>query len=112
MRRLALYEPAWLCPTGLCDKDPDPELVRIFSVLARLRTLGVETERYNYAFDPIAFMTTPAVLDVLAAHGEKSLPITLVDDAVALFGRYPTAMEFATWFDLTQEDVSPELEVR
>lgn len=100
MRRLALYEPAWLCTTGLCDMDPDPERARIFAALAGLRAHGIETERYNYAVDPIAFMTTPAVLDVLAAHGEKCLPITLVDDAVALFGRYPTTTELATWFDL------------
>jgi len=100
MRRLALYEPALLCPTGLCGMDPDPELVRVFAALACLRTHGIETVRYSYALDPIAFLNASVVLETLAAHGEKSLPITQVDDAIVLMGRYPTNAELATWFDL------------
>lgn len=107
MRQLALYEPAMLCPSGLCDEASDRERVRIFAALACLRAHTIATERHNYALDPLAFMMTPAVLDVLAAHGENCLPITLVDDAVALFGRYPTASELETWFDLPQGTLNP-----
>ena len=110
MRQFALFEPALLCPTGLCDVAPDPELVRIFAALTCLRTHGIETERHNYALDPLAFMMTPAVLDVLAAHGEKCLPIALVDDAVALFGRYPADTELETWFDLPQGSLNTTTE--
>ena len=36
MKKMAIYEPAMCCPTGLCGVGVNPELLRISAALAAL----------------------------------------------------------------------------
>lgn len=101
MKKITIYEPAMCCPTGLCGVGVDSELLRISTVLNNLKKKGIEIERYNLTNSPMKFMTNKTVNKLLNDKGVDELPLTLVDDEVALAGRYPTNQELADFLDVS-----------
>jgi hypothetical protein len=81
------------CSTGLCGTDIDPALVSFASMLTQLGQRGVRVERYNLGQQPMAFVLNPEVKSLLDSDGVNALPVILLDGAVHLKGRYPTALE-------------------
>ena len=61
MKKMAIYEPAMCCPTGLCGVGTDPELLRVSTVLNNLKKQGVVVERYNLNSAPGEFIKNEAV---------------------------------------------------
>lgn len=104
MKTMEIYEPAMCCPTGLCGVGVDPELLRISTVLNTLKKSGIKVERYNLSNAPGAFVNNKAVNDFINQKGAEGLPVTTVDGAVIIEGRYPTNEEFISLLEL-QEDI-------
>lgn len=100
MKKITIYEPAMCCPTGLCGVGVDQELLRISTVLNNLKKKGVEIERYNLTNSPMKFMTNKTVNKMVNEKGIDDLPLTLVDEKVAITGRYPTNEELADFLDI------------
>ncbi|SKB00674.1 Arsenical resistance operon trans-acting repressor ArsD [Caloramator quimbayensis] len=100
MKKITIYEPAMCCPTGLCGVSIDPDLLRISTVLNNLKKKGIEIERYNLTNSPMKFMTNKTVNKMINEKGIDELPFTLVDEEVAITGRYPTNEELADFLGI------------
>ena len=100
MKKIAIYEPAMCCSTGVCGVSVDPELLRISTVLNNLKKNGIEIERYNLTNSPMKFMTNKTVNKMINENGVDGLPFTLVDEKVVITGRYPTNEELAEFLDI------------
>lgn len=100
MLRIDVFDPPMCCSTGVCGPVVDPALPRFAGDLAWLGEGGVEVTRYNLAQEPLAFTSTPAVLEILKGPGSDALPIILVDGLLASQGRYPLREELALWTGL------------
>lgn len=81
------------CSTGVCGNDIDPALLGLAALLSRLSRSGIRVERYNLGQQPMAFVQNPTVKALLDSEGVAALPLMLMDGAVHLKGRYPTAEE-------------------
>ncbi len=88
--KIAIYDPAMCCSTGLCGPAIDPVLVRMNDALLALKKQGVEVERFNLAQQPKAFIEDKKVGELLRKNGKKILPITLINGEVFLTAEYPT----------------------
>jgi len=102
MKKMAIYEPAMCCSTGVCGVGVDEDLLRISTVLSTLEKNDVMVERYNLSSSPQAFITNPVVNGHIRAKGLDVFPITVVDDEIVLSGRYPSNEEFITLLDLSE----------
>lgn len=109
MKTMKIFEPAMCCPTGLCGVGVDPELLRISTILNTLEKKGAPVERFNLTSAPMEFVTTQVISEQLMKDAE-SLPITTVDGAIVLTGRYPSNDEFITLLDLPAGTLTGDLE--
>lgn len=100
MKKITIYEPAMCCSTGLCGVSVNPELLRISTVLNKLKAKGIEIERYNLTNSPMKFMSNKIVNKMINEKGVDGLPFTLVDEEVVITGRYPTNEELAHFLDI------------
>lgn len=100
MKKMQIFEPAMCCSTGLCGVGVDQELLRISTVLNTLKKNGVEVERFNLSSAPQEFVTNKVVNSFIREKGVDGLPITVLEGAIIITGRYPTNEEFAKLLDL------------
>lgn len=103
MKKISIYEPAMCCPTGLCGVGIDPELLRISTLLDGLKKNGVEVERFNLSNSPQEFINNKAVNEFINKNGVEGLPLTLLDEEIAVTGRYPTNDEVARLTNISIE---------
>lgn len=109
MTSIRVFDPAMCCSTGICGPSVDPSLVRFAADLDWLKGHGVAVERYNLSQQPGAFADNAAVRAALAAQGEASLPLILVNGDVRSTGVYPSRDELAGWAGVTGAgSVEPE----
>ena len=81
MKKLAIYEPALCCSTGVCGPSVDENLLRITGVMKKIKEMDdVMMVRYNLAANPNSFVRNKLVTDQLEIDGPDCLPLTLVDD--------------------------------
>lgn len=80
---------------GTCGVVPNRDFDEFEARLDALETTGVMVERFDpsQAADEIA--ARPSVQSLVAAYGNQSFPVTLVDDEVVASGRYPSRTEWA-----------------
>ncbi len=97
MTTIEVFEPAMCCSTGVCGPDVPQELVTFSADVDWVRSSGAEVQRYNLASTPAAFTARQAVLDFMKVSGSAGLPLVLVDDVVAMAGRYPDRTELGRW---------------
>lgn len=100
MKKIAIYEPAMCCSTGVCGASVDPELLRVATVIENLTRQGAKIERFNLSSQPNAFVENQLIRDYLKEHGTDILPITLLDGEVTKTKGYPTNEEFTQWTGL------------
>lgn len=100
MKNIEIFEPAMCCSTGLCGLSVDLELLRISTVLNTLKQKGITVKRFNLSNAPMAFINNKLVSDFVQLYGADKLPVTIVDDELAISGRYPTNDEFTQWLEL------------
>lgn len=87
--KIAIYDPAMCCSSGLCGPALDPVLVRMNDAVMALKKQGVEVARYNLAQQPKDFMDNKTVAELLQKKGKNVLPITIVDGRMFKTGEYP-----------------------
>jgi hypothetical protein len=104
MSKMAIYEPAMCCPTGLCGVGIDPELMRIAAALDGLKKKGVAVDRYNLSSAPQAFVRN-AEINKRLMEGVDFLPATVVDGRIVVSGRYPTNQEIAQFLGVPAADL-------
>lgn len=101
MKTMQIFEPAMCCATGLCGVGVDPELLRISTVLDKLKKHGVAVSRFNLNSAPMEFVNNKAVNEFINDKGPDGLPIAILDGKIVLTGRYPTNTEFTQWLGLS-----------
>lgn len=101
MKRLAIYEPALCCPTGVCGPSVDENLLRITGIMKQVREKeGVMMIRYNLASNPNSFVRNESVVARMESEGENALPITVLDGEIVKTGAYPTNEEINEYLDI------------
>jgi hypothetical protein len=93
MRKLAVYDPAMCCPSGMCGVSIDPEIIRIATLLHALKKHNIEVKRYNLSSNPMEFVSQQAVNTMINEKGIDCLPLTVLDDVIVFSHRYPTNVE-------------------
>ena len=104
-RRIEMFEPAMCCQSGVCGPSVDQQLIDIREDLRWAQTVGAHVSRHNLSSDPDAFVANPKVTGLMAAFGEKALPVLLVDDDIVIHGRYPSREELADLLSANVGDV-------
>lgn len=99
-----VYEPAMCCSTGVCGPSVDPALVRFAADAEWLKSKGVQVERANLSQQPQAFVANNMVRETMHKQGVESLPLILIDGAVAFAGAYPTRDQLAERLGLDPAD--------
>ena len=107
MPTLRVFDPALCCSSGVCGVEVDQALVTFASDIAWLSTHGHAVTRMNLAQEPLAFAHEATIAALLAARGEAALPALLLDDRLALSGRYPSRGELADWFGVAYTAPAP-----
>ena len=97
MATIHVFDPALCCSTGVCGVEVDQGLVTFAADVDWAVQKGARVERFNLAQQPLAFAENATVNAFLVRSGQEALPLTLVDGAVALAGRYPHRTELARW---------------
>lgn len=107
MATIKVYDPAMCCNSGVCGVDVDQQLVSFAADVAWLNEQGKPIERFNLAQQPMAFAESSVVKDFLERSGVEGLPLVLVDEQIALTGRYPRRAELARWAGISVLAVNP-----
>ncbi|BAM05820.1 arsenite efflux transporter metallochaperone ArsD [Leptospirillum ferrooxidans] len=102
MKKIEVFDPALCCSTGVCGPEVDTALVGFAADVDSLKRSGGNIVRRNLAQDPLAFAENPLVKGLLARSGQSALPVILVEDEIALAGRYPTRSELFLFAGLTE----------
>ena len=107
MKNIEIFEPALCCDTGVCGASVDPELLRITTVIDRLKKNGVTVKRFNLNSAPMEFVTNQTVNIYVNQKGAEALPVILVDGNIVIEGRYPTNEEILKLRELPAEALLP-----
>lgn len=105
MKKVAIYDPAMCCDTGVCGPVVDPVLTELASAVHTLKKKGISVERFNLTNDPQAFVDNVTVNSLLFEKGAEVLPLVLVDGELAKTGEYPTATELADWYGIAETEL-------
>jgi Arsenical resistance operon protein ArsD len=108
MKKVAIFDPAMCCSTGVCGPSVDPELTRVASAIFALEKKGFDITRYNLTSQPDKFVDQVEVNKILMDKGPDALPVVLVNGEVEKIGSYPTNEEFAEWFGINSEELKGE----
>ncbi|MFA5924708.1 MAG: arsenite efflux transporter metallochaperone ArsD [Methylococcaceae bacterium] len=108
MTNIQVFDPALCCSTGVCGVDVDQQLVGFSADVDWAKQNGAQIERFNLAQQPMAFAENPIVKSFLERSGAEALPLILVDNEVALAGRYPNRDELARWAGIVQVEEKSE----
>ncbi|ERY19739.1 arsenic metallochaperone ArsD family protein [Comamonas nitrativorans] len=96
MTTIEIFEPAGCCATSSVVIDQNA--LHFNADMDWCKQQGFEVKRHNLLKNPQSFISNPRVKAFLDVSGTQSLPVTLVNDVVALTGRLPNREELARWF--------------
>jgi disulfide oxidoreductase YuzD len=88
MARIAVFEPAGCCATGVCDPSTSDVMAQFASAMQGLNEQGIEVERYELSSRPDAFATNETVKAMLETDGVECLPLIIVDGKIVSKGVY------------------------
>lgn len=108
MKEMQIFEPALCCETGVCGASVDPELLRITTMLDRLKKNGVTVRRFNLNSAPMEFITNQTVNAFINKKGAEALPVVLVDGSIVIEGRYPSNTELLDLLELPASALLPQ----
>ena len=108
MTRLAVYEPAGCCSTGVCDPATSDSMAQFASAMEGLNRQGIEVERYELSSRPDAFASNEVVKAALEADGVECLPLIILDGEIVSSGSYLDKATFGAkvGIEITGEVVS------
>lgn len=104
MTNIQIFEPGLCCGTGICGVDVDQQLVDVSADIDWATSAGGAVRRFNLAQEPLAFAENETIRAFLHTVGQEGLPVTIVDGATVLTGRYPSRPELAKWAGLGAPD--------
>ncbi len=93
------FDPPMCCPTGLCGPTLDQALLDVNEMILTLQADGVGVERYQMTSHPQAFLSNPAVMQLVREKQMAALPITVVRGKVVKVGAYPALNEVKTYLN-------------
>jgi len=93
-KKIIIYDPPMCCSSGMCGPNPDQALINLQDILAKVRKLGVEVERFIITQSPEKFKENQAVIKIIQEQQLKALPITVYNGKIVKTGAYPTFEEF------------------
>ncbi|WP_313025772.1 arsenic metallochaperone ArsD family protein [Pseudomonas aeruginosa] len=107
MTTIEIFEPAGCCATSSVVIDQNA--LHFNADMDWCKQQGFEVKRHNLLNNPQSFISNPRVKEFLDVSGTQSLPVTLVNDVVALTGRLPNREELARWFgaEVTPTSTAP-----
>ena len=108
MKEMQIFEPALCCETGVCGASVDPELLRITTVLDRLKKNGIIIKRFNLNRSPMEFVTNQTINTFINQKGVDALPCVILDGKIVIEGRYPTNEEIMVLAEIPVEKLLPE----
>lgn len=108
MKKMCIYEPALCCETGVCGVNVDPELLRISTVLNKLKEQGVAIERFNLSNAPMEFVKSNIVNQYVNEKGVEVLPVVTIEGEIVIAGRYPANDEILALLELPAELLLPK----
>lgn len=100
---MVIYDPAMCCDTGVCGPNVDKNLMRVATLIHRLKKNNVIVERYNLATDPGAYVDNKTINQLLMDKGPDVLPVTLLNGEVVAAGEYLSNKEFIELLELPKE---------
>jgi len=92
--KIVIYDPPMCCSTGVCGPNPDQALISLQDILAEVKKLGIEVERFLITQSPQKFRENPAIIKLIQEQQLKALPITTCNEKIVKTGAYPTLEEF------------------
>lgn len=99
-KKVAIYDPALCCSTGLCGPVIDPVLIKVNDTVLALKKQGVEVERFNLSQQIKDFTANEVVAELLRKNGKKILPITMVNGSIVKTGAYPSYEDICKSLDI------------
>ena len=106
---VSVYDPAMCCSTGVCGPSVDAALLSMARDMRWLEAQGITVARFNLSQQPGAFVENPRVAGLLQAFGEQALPVTLLNDTILVYGRYPSREELTNaLLNSTKEQTSQD----
>ncbi|MBN1368714.1 MAG: arsenite efflux transporter metallochaperone ArsD [Dehalococcoidaceae bacterium] len=96
--KVTIYEPNLCCSSGVCGPNPDQALIRLQDTIAKIKELGVETQRFTITSHPREFTRNPEVMKLLQQNQLEALPITEIDGKIVKTGSYPSLEELRSNF--------------
>lgn len=103
MKKMVIFDPAMCCSTGVCGPSVDPELLRVSTVINKLKNKGIIVERHNLTSNPQIFVDNKKINSMLNTDGIEVLPITMVDGVVVKTKAYPTDEEFCKFLRISKD---------
>lgn len=103
MKKMIIFDPAMCCSTGVCGPSVNPELLRVATIINKLKSKGILIERYNLSSNPQAFIDNKEINKILNRDGVNELPITMVDGVVVKTKAYPTNKEFCKLLNIAED---------
>jgi hypothetical protein len=97
MKKMIIFDPAMCCSTGVCGPSVDPQLLRVSTVLNRLKNKGIVVQRYNLTNNPQAFVDNT---------------ITVLDGKIVKTKAYPTNEEFSKMLDIPEEYLKTKIQIK
>jgi len=93
------FDPPMCCPTGLCGPTLDQSLLDVSDMILTLEADGLKVERYQMTSHPQAFLSNPAVMQLVREKQMAALPIIVVRGKVVKVGAYPTLNEIKSYLN-------------
>lgn len=100
---MIIFDPAMCCSTGVCGPSVDSELLRVATVINKLKNNGILVERHNLTNNPQIFVDKKEIFEILNKEGVEVLPVIMVDNVVVKTNSYPTNKEFCELLDIPEE---------
>ena len=108
MNKIQVFDPAMCCSSGVCGADVDQALVVFSADVDWAKKNGIDIERFNLSLQPMLFAENSIVQSFLKRSGAEALPLILVNDEIALAGRYPDRAELSRWAGIACEIPTPQ----
>ena len=112
MKKMVIFDPAMCCSTGVCGPSVNPELLRVATVLNKLKGKGIVVERYNLTNSPQAFVDNTVINGLLNSEGIDILPVTIVEGEVVKTKDYPTSEEFCNLLEIPTDYLKTTIKIK
>ncbi|WP_163468139.1 arsenite efflux transporter metallochaperone ArsD [Fusobacterium sp. IOR10] len=103
MKKMIIFDPAMCCSTGVCGPTVNEKLLRISTIINKLKNKDILIERHNLSENPKVFVDNKEINQLISKEGIKVLPITTVDGKIVKTNDYLTDEEFCKFLDIPKE---------